>query len=111
MGNRRWTTKEKTRLSAMIAIGMKTTDMSLHLNRTPHAIHLFMTKHPEVKSTAAMLELLDQELKKAQPTTEPEPAPPPIEVRQKRKYARRKVEKPTVVRKGLFGRILDAIRG
>lgn len=111
MGNRRWTIKEKTRLSAMIAIGMKTRDMALHLNRTPHAIHVFMTKHPEVRNTAAMLELLDHELKKFEPKTDAQLAPPPIEVRQKRKYTRRKVEKPTVVRKGLFGRILDAIRG
>lgn len=95
----------------MIAIGMKRKDMAFHLNRTPHAITMFMQKNPEVKNTAAMLELLDQELKKAKPKTDAQLAPPPVEVRQKRKYTRRKVEKPTVVRRGLFARILDAIRG
>jgi outer membrane biosynthesis protein TonB len=106
-----WTNKEKARVSAMLAINLKPKDMAMHVDRTPHAITLYVTKHPEIRNTAAMLELLDAEIKKemagpeATPVQEKTPqAPAP-------KPRRKMVAKPTVVRKNIFGRIWDAIRG
>lgn len=59
-----WTNKEKARVSAMLAINLKPKDMAMHVDRTPHAITLYVTKHPEIRNTAAMLELLDAEIRK-----------------------------------------------
>ena len=106
-----WTIEEKAKVSAMLAINLKPKDMAMHVDRSPHAITLYVTKHPEIRNTAAMLEMLDAQIKKkrAEPVATPvqekiteAPAPKP---------RRKMVEKPTVVRKNMFGRIWDAIRG
>jgi hypothetical protein len=106
-----WTIEEKAKVSAMLAINLKPKDMAMHVGRTPHAISLYLKKHPEIRNTAAMLELLDSEIKKKKA----QPEATPVQVKNpeaKTPQPRRKIiEKPTVVRKNMFGRIWDAIRG
>lgn len=95
----------------MLAINLKPKDMAMHVDRTPHAITLYVTKHPEIRNTAAMLEMLDAQIKKKIAEPEATPVQEKIIEAPMPKPRRKMVEKPTVIRKNMFGRIWDAIRG
>ena len=106
-----WTIEEKAKVSAMLAINLKYKDIAMHINRSPHAISMYLQKHPEIRDTAKMLELLDAEVKKTKKDTDIKPITVYSNAPETENPRRRKVEKPTVIRKNLFGRLWEAIRG
>lgn len=106
-----WTIEEKAKVSAMLAINLKYKDIAMHIKRSPHAIASYLKKHPEIRDTAAMLELLDKHLEEKKERVDMPPVRIEVKIPEEVKPRKRKVEKPTVIRKNLFGRLWDAIRG